>query len=98
MYKRQLSFLTFLSVSVITSALTTKTRQLDKLRMENEKIRMRACLLYTSPGSGGLDKCPDGLFAVSAPQRYGLTVMFQDLPHHAGHPRTPLKQNSPEAA
>ena len=40
-----LSFLTFLSVSVITSALTTKTRQLDKLRMENEKIRMRADLL-----------------------------------------------------
>ena len=40
-----LSFLTFLSVSVITSALTTKTRQLDKLRMENEKIRMRAALL-----------------------------------------------------
>lgn len=40
-----LSFLTFLSVSVITSALTTKTRQLDKLRMENERIRMRADLL-----------------------------------------------------
>ena len=40
-----LSFLTFLSVSFITSALTTKTRQLDRLRMENEKIRMRADLL-----------------------------------------------------
>lgn len=40
-----LSFLTFLSVSIITSTLTTKTRQLDKLRMENEKIRMRADLL-----------------------------------------------------
>ena len=40
-----LSFLTFLSVSVITSALTTKTRQLDRLRMENEKIKMRADLL-----------------------------------------------------
>ena len=40
-----LSFLTFLTVSVITSTLTTKTRQLDKLRLENEKIRMRADLL-----------------------------------------------------
>ena len=40
-----LSFLTFLSVSIITSTLTTKTRQLDKLRLENEKIRMRADLL-----------------------------------------------------
>ena len=40
-----LSFLTFLSVSVITSALTTKTRQLDRLRMENEKVKMRADLL-----------------------------------------------------
>lgn len=40
-----LSFLTFLSVSVITSALTTKTRQLDRLSLENEKIRMRADLL-----------------------------------------------------
>ena len=40
-----LSFLTFLTVSVITSTLTTKTRQLDKLSMENEKIRMRADLL-----------------------------------------------------
>ena len=37
--------LSFLSVSIITSTLTTKTRQLDKLRMENEKIRMRADLL-----------------------------------------------------
>ena len=43
-----LSFLTFLSVSVITSALTTKTRQLDKLRMENEKIRMRDDMLPSS--------------------------------------------------
>ena len=40
-----LSFLTFLTVSIITSALTTKTRQLDKLSLENEKIRMRADLL-----------------------------------------------------
>jgi len=40
-----LSFLTFLGVSVITSTLTTKTRQLDRLRMENEKIKMRADLL-----------------------------------------------------
>ena len=40
-----LSFLTFLSVSIITSTLTTKTRQLDKLNLENEKIRMRADLL-----------------------------------------------------
>ena len=55
----------------------------------------RHCLI---PGSGRLDKGPDGLLAIPAPQRYGLTVMFQDLPHHAGHPRTPLKQNSPEAA
>ncbi len=40
-----LYFFTFLSVSFITSALTTKTRQLDKLRLENEKIKMRADLL-----------------------------------------------------
>lgn len=40
-----LSFFTFLTVSVITSALTTKTRQLDKLQLENAKIKMRADLL-----------------------------------------------------
>lgn len=40
-----LSFLTFFTVSVITSALTTKTRQLDKLTLENERIKMRADLL-----------------------------------------------------
>lgn len=40
-----LSFLTFLSVSLITSALTTKTRRMDQLRLENERIRLRADLL-----------------------------------------------------
>lgn len=40
-----LSFLTLLSVSIITSALTTKTRQLDRLTLENERIKMRADLL-----------------------------------------------------
>lgn len=40
-----LTFLTFLMVSVITSALTTKTKQQERLRAENEKEKMRANLL-----------------------------------------------------
>lgn len=40
-----LTFLTLLSVSLITSALTTKMKQWDILRAESEKERMRANLL-----------------------------------------------------
>ena len=40
-----LTFLTFLTVSVITSALTTQVRQQERLRSENEKEKMRANLL-----------------------------------------------------
>lgn len=40
-----LTFLTFLAVSVITSALTTQVRQQERLRSENEKEKMRASLL-----------------------------------------------------
>lgn len=37
--------LSFLAVSIITSTLTTQTRQREKLLIENEKIQMRASLL-----------------------------------------------------
>lgn len=40
-----LTFLTFLMVSVITSTLTTKIKQQERLRAENEKEKMRANLL-----------------------------------------------------
>lgn len=40
-----LTFLTFLAVSIITSALTTQVRQQERLRSENEKEKMRANLL-----------------------------------------------------
>ena len=40
-----LTFLTFLAVSVITSTLTTKIKQQDRLRAESEKEKMRANLL-----------------------------------------------------
>ena len=40
-----LTIFTFLVVSIVTSALTTKTKEQDRLRMENEKIKMRADLL-----------------------------------------------------
>ena len=40
-----LTFLTFLTVSVITSALTTQVRQQERLRSETEKEKMRANLL-----------------------------------------------------
>lgn len=36
---------TFLVVSLVTSTLTTKTKEQDRLRMENEKVKMRADLL-----------------------------------------------------
>ena len=34
-----------LVVSLVTSTLTTKTKEQDRLRMENEKVKMRADLL-----------------------------------------------------
>lgn len=40
-----LTFLTFLAVSIITSALTTQVRQQERLRSENEKEKMRGNLL-----------------------------------------------------
>ena len=40
-----LNFLTFLTVSVITSTLTTRVKQQEHLRLENEKEKMRANLL-----------------------------------------------------
>lgn len=40
-----LTFLTLLMVSVMTSALTTKTKQQERLRAESEKEKMRANLL-----------------------------------------------------
>ena len=40
-----LTIFTFLVVSLVTSALTTKTKEQDRLRMENEKVKMRADLL-----------------------------------------------------
>ena len=40
-----LTFLTFLVVSVITSTMTTKIKQQDRLRAESEKEKMRANLL-----------------------------------------------------
>lgn len=40
-----LSFLAFLMVSVITCALTSQAKQKEELRIENEKVKMRANLL-----------------------------------------------------
>lgn len=40
-----LSFLAFLTVSVITCALTSQAKQKEELRLENEKVKMRANLL-----------------------------------------------------
>lgn len=40
-----MSFLAFLMVSVITCALTTQAKQKEELRLENEKVKMRANLL-----------------------------------------------------
>ena len=40
-----LSFLAFLMVSVITCALTAQAKQKEELRLENEKVKMRANLL-----------------------------------------------------
>ncbi|MBQ3258452.1 MAG: DUF4118 domain-containing protein [Oscillospiraceae bacterium] len=40
-----LSFLAFLAVSVITCALTSQAKQKEELRLENEKVKMRANLL-----------------------------------------------------
>ena len=40
-----LTIFTFLVVSLVTSALTTKTKEQDRLRLENEKVKMRADLL-----------------------------------------------------
>jgi len=40
-----LSFLAFLMVSIITCALTTQAKQKEELRVENEKVKMRANLL-----------------------------------------------------
>lgn len=40
-----LTIFTFLVVSLVTSALTTKTKEQDRLRMENEREKMRADLL-----------------------------------------------------
>ena len=40
-----LTIFTFLVVSLVTSALTTKTKEQDRLRMENERVKMRADLL-----------------------------------------------------
>lgn len=40
-----LTIFTFLVVSLVTSALTTKTKEQDRLRMENEKVKLRADLL-----------------------------------------------------
>lgn len=40
-----LTFLTFLMVSVVTSAMTTQVKQQERLRAENEKEKMRANLL-----------------------------------------------------
>ena len=40
-----LTIFSFLVVSLVTSALTTKTKEQDRLRMENERVKMRADLL-----------------------------------------------------
>ncbi len=40
-----LSFLAFLAVSIITCALTSQAKQKEELRLENEKVKMRANLL-----------------------------------------------------
>ena len=40
-----LTIFTFLVVSLVTSALTTKTKEQDRLRMENERVKVRADLL-----------------------------------------------------
>ena len=40
-----LTILTFLVVSLVTSALTSQAKEQDRLRMENEKVKMRADLL-----------------------------------------------------
>ena len=40
-----LTMFTFLVVSLVTSTLPTKTKEQDRLRMENEKVKMRADLL-----------------------------------------------------
>ena len=40
-----LTILSFLIVSLVTSALTTKSKEQDRLRMENERVKMRADLL-----------------------------------------------------
>ncbi len=40
-----LTFIVFLLVALITSALTTRTKEMDELRLENEKERMHASLL-----------------------------------------------------
>lgn len=40
-----LTIFTFLVVSLVTSALTTNSKEQDRLRMENEKVKMRADLL-----------------------------------------------------
>ena len=40
-----LTIFTFLVVSLVTSALTTKTKEQDRLRLENERVKMRADLL-----------------------------------------------------
>ena len=40
-----LTMFTFLVVSLVTSTLTTKTKEQDRLRMENEREKMRADLL-----------------------------------------------------
>lgn len=40
-----LTIFTFLVVSLVTSALTTKTKEQDRLRLENEKVKLRADLL-----------------------------------------------------
>lgn len=49
-----LTMFTFLVVSLVTSTLTTKTKEQDRLRMENEKVKMRADLLRSvSPADAG---------------------------------------------
>ena len=40
-----LTMFTFLWCRLVTSTLTTKTKEQDRLRMENEKVKMRADLL-----------------------------------------------------
>lgn len=44
-----LTMFTFLVVSLVTSTLTTKTKEQDRLRMENEKVKMRAVCSAPSP-------------------------------------------------